>query len=58
VWLLVVAGCYALAWRLVPHQILFWLGFPFVLGLAWAASLSGREILSTLIVLLRRLERL
>lgn len=49
---------FTLLWILLPSSTLYWLLLFFLGVLVWVASYGWRQALSTLIVLLRRLEQL
>lgn len=57
VWVLAVVGLYIAGWWLLPPSVLFWLGLPLFVGLAWAASYSRKEVIQTAIDFLHQLDR-
>jgi hypothetical protein len=49
--------CFTVLWILVPHNALYWLLAPLVVGLAWVSTYGWRQALANLIVFLHRLEQ-
>jgi len=58
IFLIGVLVLYLVAWWVIPASTLMWLGLPFTLCLAWAASYGGRQVLGFIQRIINLLETL
>lgn len=51
-------GFFLLAWEFVPDRVLFWMLLIAIVGLTWAASFGGRQVLGAVHDFIHRIERI